>query len=55
MPTRVEEAKPTQAITLIIQNPLNGQIADSAAEAIIDLINRGGNMNYKINAQVVAS
>ena len=55
VPTRVEEAKPTQAITLIIQNPLNGQIADSAAEAIIDLINRGGNMNYKINAQVVAS
>ena len=49
------EEKGTQHITLIIQNPLNGQIADSAAEAIIDLINRGGNMNYKINAQVVAS
>ena len=53
VPTRVEESKPTQNVTLIIQNPLNGQIADSAAETIIDLINRGGNMNYKIDARVI--
>lgn len=49
----IADERGTQTITLIIQNPLNGQIADSAAESIIDLINRGGNMNYKIDAKVI--
>lgn len=53
IPQRLEDTRPTQNITLIIQNPLNGQIPDAVAENIVDLLNRNVGNNYKIDARII--
>jgi len=54
VPTReLAQAQQAQQITLNIYNPLTGQIADEIGEEVIALINRTGERNYKIDANVI--